>query len=758
MQFERLQQQNSTLTLENLALRSAKKSRLSSPTNLEQGWRSGKSVADNQPVSSLGVGAFSEPTASVKSIAETPPNKFHEPSPSMKVEGVPSSRPSWALQNTASRDSRRSTSSKTSETGLLNEVMTQFEHLDVHGLGKIYLKDIHQSMEAAGMQVEVIGLVKMHHLFMGEPETRILHRGKEPQEKDLEGLSIDFGGYMHIMQDNFCRDGLDDATLACIENLKNLRAGKDMRRPPSHSSSGSSLGSELPAYKQMGVWLETIPSIVIVLNMIVAGLSTDLTDLNNIWEVVEYIFAVFYTIECIVKLWVFGFRGFFCGALRAWNIFDLCCVSVSLAESITSVMMRIYDREDSDILEKIVMVKVLRLARLARFVRLLRFKAFNHLKLMVLGVFSGLQVLSWAIVLLIVLIYLLGIAMTNLFKDQYQEYSNVPSSMFTLFRCWTDGCAAYDGTPLPEIVRKDYGFSFMAFHILTTMIITVGVFNLIMAIFIDNVVTNQLVRKHKELEERSMEIETRFKRCIINMFNKGHSDTTRMTKRNVAKEIEGINSEWAVLLERNVEVTREMFVGWLEDHNFLQLLDEAEIETANKSDLFEVLDSDMGGQLSMRELTTGLMKLRGPVTKADIVAVRLKVRHLTTILENALSSLSKSDPTPPRSSPPSKAKQKPWGAAASSSCIFGRAYSDLEPSLTSVLRAGLSREFSRELTQPLSRDMSREWTAPRSQPIAEDPEATGTGAADLDPGASGPGEVALETAEPRPVPLRRECL
>ena len=97
-------------------------------------------------------------------------------------------------------------------------------------------------------------------------------------------------------------------------------------------------------------------------------------------------------------------------------------------------------------------LKSLKLARLGRIIRLLKFKIFQELKLMIQGVFTGLRVLFWAVVLLFLCMYLLGIVTTTLFKE-FAEFSSVPAAMFTWFRCFTDGCAAYDGTPLQEKLR-----------------------------------------------------------------------------------------------------------------------------------------------------------------------------------------------------------------------------------------------------------------------------------------------------------------
>merc|ERR1711948_225920 len=84
---------------------------------------------------------------------------------------------------------------------------------------------------------------------------------------------------------------------------------------------------------------------------------------------------------------------------------------------------------------------------------------------------------------------------------------------------------------------------------------------------------------------------------------------------------------------------KEVFNEWLKDPEMLTMLEEVEIETCTKFELFDVLDVDMGGELELDELITGLMKLRGPISKSDIVATRLKVRHVTKMMEDVWRKL-----------------------------------------------------------------------------------------------------------------------
>merc|ERR1712039_36858 len=80
-------------------------------------------------------------------------------------------------------------------------------------------------------------------------------------------------------------------------------------------------------------------------------------------------------------------------------------------------------------------------------------------------------------------------------------------------------------------------------------------------------------------------------------------------------------------------VTRKKFQTWLRTRTMRQLLVDAGIETASKAELFDVLDVDMGGELTVEELVAGLMRLRGPLTKTDMIAIRLQVRYMTSMVE-----------------------------------------------------------------------------------------------------------------------------
>merc|ERR1719247_995668 len=69
----------------------------------------------------------------------------------------------------------------------------------------------------------------------------------------------------------------------------------------------------------------------------------------------------------------------------------------------------------------------------------------------------------------------------------------------------------------------------------------------------------------------------------------------------------------------------------------VQMLAEAEIDVSVRSDLFDVLDVDMSGELELDEVIGGLMMMRGPITKSDMVAVRLKVGFIVDLVQDVIA-------------------------------------------------------------------------------------------------------------------------
>eukprot|EP00927_Polykrikos_kofoidii_P039615 TRINITY_DN33971_c0_g1_i1.p1 TRINITY_DN33971_c0_g1~~TRINITY_DN33971_c0_g1_i1.p1 ORF type:complete len:617 (+),score=69.52 TRINITY_DN33971_c0_g1_i1:65-1915(+) len=345
--------------------------------------------------------------------------------------------------------------------------------------------------------------------------------------------------------------------------------------------------------------MDIIPALVIVVNAVVFGLSTDLYRHSRMWTICECAFTVFFVGEIVLKLRSLGVRSFLCGQEKWWSLFDTFCVIVACVDLAFALQ---------DPTSSFTFIKLIRMAKLLRLVRVLRFPVFVELKKFVTGLFCGLKVLLWAKVLLALIIYIGGIVMTNLVGDDQDEFKTLSSSMFTLFRCFTDGCTTSNGAPLHELLRKEYGFAIWLGWILSYILVSIGIFNLITSLFIEHVFESQSVRRRLELGESATHIHAQIREQMLDFCRldaeKGKNGGTEL-------------------------IDRATFNEWLSRKTTVDLLSIADVDLASKFEIFDVLDSDQSGHLSTDELVHGLMRLRGPIRKTEIVAIRLKM-HLIT--------------------------------------------------------------------------------------------------------------------------------
>jgi hypothetical protein len=389
-------------------------------------------------------------------------------------------------------------------------------------------------------------------------------------------------------------------------------------------------------HRQLVFLLDLIPTPVILANALTMGLRTDMPAQEGLWSKLDMFFLGFYCIETAVRVHVYGCPVYCFGPDKLWNWFDVCCILLGVVDGVLPLVF-----PDMSSFGNAMLLKMLRLLKLARLVKTLHYPIFAELKFMIQGVASGMRVLLWALVLLSALVYFLGVTLANLMGEKYEELSSVTAAMFTVFRCLTDGCAAYDGTPFQERVRADYGMVFIIPYVLTIMMVIFGLFNLIMAVFVGKIGEHSARRKQQLLGLTIDSTRKAFKcsfarfimRCKVSS-GRSHHNLTTAEKEALALQLEADELAAFHSLPDGISINRQIFNEWLKDENFVNLLDDADVDISNMAELFVALDADMSGSLTPSEIVEGLMKLRGPITKIDMIGVLLKVRWVTSKVQD----------------------------------------------------------------------------------------------------------------------------
>eukprot|EP00931_Biecheleriopsis_adriatica_P026732 TRINITY_DN16225_c0_g1_i1.p1 TRINITY_DN16225_c0_g1~~TRINITY_DN16225_c0_g1_i1.p1 ORF type:complete len:561 (+),score=72.55 TRINITY_DN16225_c0_g1_i1:42-1724(+) len=425
-----------------------------------------------------------------------------------------------------------------------------------------------------------------------------------------------------LMEDSKCRtaslnsdndDGFASDTGVDFELMASLHASMKERE---HKSS------------KFDIVVGLCPALMILLNLLMIGVGLDIYPESLVWDVLETCFVVYYCGEIAAQIVVGGFLSFF---KRMWNWFDVFCAIMGLVDC--SISWYVRGRSDPAVVNfnSFMFIKLLRLSRLVRLIRLARHQMFHELRLILQGLISGARVLFWALVLLFGLIYVLGVVSTQLLGED-PEFATVDASMMTVFRCFTDGCG-HKAEELRLQLRQNTGLfqGWLLIYFFCMVLVTIGVFNLITAIFIDNVNSSHVVRRQRALTQGRLQFEYVLKELLCKMtgcMNLEHELFTRLSMESKVVVLDD------VVKKVDRPITRRRFIKWLENEDFSSLLLDSDIEVDLADGLFDALDADRSGHLTLYEIVEGLMKLRGPVAKTDIVEIIRKIDHLAHGLDD----------------------------------------------------------------------------------------------------------------------------
>jgi hypothetical protein len=225
---------------------------------------------------------------------------------------------------------------------------------------------------------------------------------------------------------------------------------------------------------------------VIVLNSIYIGFETqhrmETGEQANWLLVADISFTTIYTVELLLRFFAVGF----CVAMKSpWVQFD----SFLVATGIFELIAKLSPKWSVGILEKVMVVRLMRLLKLARMLRLMT--QFKTLWLLVNGLINSFMTIIWTLVLLGILIYIFsifGLEVIQADQSRNEEYNLVVEDSFgslfktvlTLFQFVT--LDSIGGVYRPIILEQPLlGLYFLGFIIL----VSIALMNLVTAMMVE---------------------------------------------------------------------------------------------------------------------------------------------------------------------------------------------------------------------------------------------------------------------------------
>jgi len=396
--------------------------------------------------------------------------------------------------------------------------------------------------------------------------------------------------------------------------------------------------------ERLPVLLDSSISVVIVLNAIAIGMSCDVAPMWGGWVVVDSGFAAFFLCEIIVQCACVGFRDYFFGVENFWHALELMLVGLAIMEVCINIMTPFPPPEDDDGASTLAMFKVLRLLRIARIARVGRLSLFKELSVLISGTLGGMRTLLFSIFLLAVPLYVFALIFRETLGDKgilghgAQAFGTLGLSFFTLFRCTVaQECTQPDGRPIFVEVTDRYGWGYGALYSALVFFVTLGLFNVIAAIFVENVVIGaktsvRMVRRQKlrdkafysakilELVGLILEIE-----CPMpNGRSRRHMSTTEIVEKG-----------------KELKLTPSTFEKLRVQRRFGEILSDLDVGDDDQFELFDTLDTDGSGEVDVEELVDGISHLRGEARRSDVVSLNFMLRNSHGELRKTIESHSR---------------------------------------------------------------------------------------------------------------------
>lgn len=323
------------------------------------------------------------------------------------------------------------------------------------------------------------------------------------------------------------------------------------------------------------------------------------------FSVLEWCFGVLFTTEAVVKMtcWKLNYLK------NRWNLLDLLCV-VSFLYVKLAVGSFGFNPQ---------VLRLLRLLRLARLVRLLRFiEHLDHLYVMTMAIAGMGALLGWATLLLTVMLLACDLGITQILQatyfsnadagdltgEQLQKHHEMYSYFGTCSRCMLSMFEITLGNwpPVARLLSEEVSEWFALLLIIHKLTIGFGVIGVITGVILqetfkvaltDDVIMLRARKRASTVIHKKMEA----------LFHALDTDEDGLLQREEFEELSG-------------------------DPNVRHWLASMDIETDDLGILFELIDENKDGSVSLEEIVSRMPRIRGTARSMDVLALTEAVQDL----------------------------------------------------------------------------------------------------------------------------------
>lgn len=350
----------------------------------------------------------------------------------------------------------------------------------------------------------------------------------------------------------------------------------------------------------------------IVLNAVVIGLQIDYRESLPLggWFCVNLIFFLIFFVEAVLKIFAFGVRTYFADK---WNVYDFIVTFACFIEMVASYTFFFSSTSFYKGWKHYVSGDMVQIARLIRLGKLSYY--FTEVKILFGAFFTSLRALGWIFMGAIIVFYIAACIVTVFLgrrqfhkangdpdaREIRERFSTIPMSMFALFEIMTlEGWVDYV-RPLLQ-TRPEFVFFFLIFIFISTFFLL----NLVTSVVVDRTLAEQDKSDEKQEKSRSA---------------KKLADTKEVIRvfRNLNRGRDLVN--------------KDNLVAWAQGDAAKSLMKSVGENEAFVSTMFELLDHDEDGEISLDALQSLWIAYEEPLDTHNFLRFHINIERRMEYLE-----------------------------------------------------------------------------------------------------------------------------
>jgi len=353
---------------------------------------------------------------------------------------------------------------------------------------------------------------------------------------------------------------------------------------------------------------------VVITNSLFIGVDVQMNPsaygARPLWiQIAQFVYTILFSVEFAMRVAAFG-KQYFCSSEWAWGFLDLFIVVTSWWELFVEMWYTFAEDESSfesfGGLTGLKAFRIVRLTRIVKTVRLMRiFRFVLALRTLIHSILHTLKSLFWALVLLVLIVYVFALIFTQSVADHLTDesahelseenleasrkyFGTLMSTMLSLFMTVTDG-VSWEKVIAPLGAISWIWSSFFLFYVAFTYF---AVLNVLTGVFCQSAI-----------ESAQNDHATAIQSMIAN--KEAHLTKVRALFNQLGTD------------ERSV-ITFRQFEDKINSDEVREYFETLGLDVWDAWSFFKLLDRDGGGSVEIEEFLKGCLRFRGQARAIDI--------------------------------------------------------------------------------------------------------------------------------------------